>query len=318
MLVALQDLNARIDRTNLRVRNPKRSIFLCGGLISTQPTEKAVLSVRDYIYRIKQAEKRLNATIIRAEIAQQLYRDTTYKDLISFEEDIARIASIVLVISESPGSLAELGAFASEPVIRETLRIIISEAHNGAESFVRYGPIKRVENIDREYVGIFPWRIKKSTGHVVKASIAPHFQAIVRFMKEHTEAVPATFSYASLPLEKAKFFDILWIISLLEAAPPGPLYDAVRLIHNDMTDPQIKNSLYALQVCRWIDTFSYSGRDYFYLPENHDPYHYAFVPGQRLRDVPAKKLEIATEFRGAARIGKEVLRRLQDKRSGAA
>ena len=311
-------MNARIDRLSLRVHRPKHVLFLCGGLISKLPNAKPALSVRDYLYRIRQAEKKLGTSIVLAETAQQLYRDTNYSDLISFEEDIARIASIVLVISESPGSLAELGAFASEPVIRETLRIIISDEHNSAESFVRYGPIKRVENIDRQHIGIFPWRTHKSSGHVIKASIAPHYIEMMRFIRQKIDAIPASSSYNTLSAEKKLFFDIIWLISLLEVPPPEPLYDAVRVIHPDLTDSHIRNCLYSLRVCRWIDTFSYSGRDYFYLPVNRDPFDYAFRAGERVRDVAAKKLEIVSEFQRAVNIGKAVLKRLQEKRKAAA
>lgn len=318
MFDALRDLNVRIDRDSLRVRRPSHSVFLCGGLISKRLDEKAVLSVRDYLYRTRQAGKRLGATVVLAETAQQLYRDTSYSDLISFEEDIARIVSIVLVISESPGSLAELGAFASEPVIRDTLRIIISEDHNSAESFVRYGPIKRIENIDRSHIGIFPWKTHKSNGFIVKASVTPHFKEIVKFIKDKIGDIPSSLAYATLSKEKARFFDILWLISLLEPAPPERLYEAVRLIHPDMNDGHIRNCLYTLRVCRWIETFSYSGRDYFYLPENNDPFDYAFLTGQRPRDVAVQKLTIVTEFHSAVAIGKAVLKRLQDKRKGMA
>jgi hypothetical protein len=55
---------------------------------------------------------------VLAEDAFRLFRDSDYSDLISFEEDLARIASVVLVIAESAGSLAELGAFASNDTIR--------------------------------------------------------------------------------------------------------------------------------------------------------------------------------------------------------
>ena len=233
--------------------------------------------------------------------------------MISFEEDIAKVASIVLVISESPGSLAELGAFSSEPAIRDTLRIIVSEEHSVAESFVRYGPIKRVENLDRANLGIFPWKTHKSSGHLVKASINPHFREIATFIQEKVDAIPNSFSYNLVP-QKAIFFDLVWILSLLEAVPPEPLYEAVRLIHPGMTDNEIRNCLYTLRVCKWVSVFSYSGRDYYFLPENHDPYEYAFLVGRRVRDVAAKRLEIVTEFRREAHIGKAVIKRLIEKR----
>lgn len=197
----LGDLNARLDRNTLRVRRPDHVIFLCGGLISEDADETKAASVRDYIYRLRQGQKRLKGRIVLAETAQQLYRDSSYGDLISFEEDVARISSIVLVISESPGSLAELGAFASEKVIRDALRIIMSEDHAASESFVRYGPVKRVENIDRERIGIFPWRCHAKNGHLVKSSINPHYNELISFINDCVDDISESHLYRTLGQE---------------------------------------------------------------------------------------------------------------------
>jgi len=311
----LRDLNARLDRSALRVRQPHQIIFLCGGLIA-KSDDKSLLSVRDYLHRVRPIEKKVGAAIVLAEVAQQLYRDTTYSDLISFEEDIAKISSVVLVISESPGSLAELGSFSSERIIRQALLVIICEDQSRAESFVRYGPIRRLENGSRSNLGVFPWKTHKSTGFVVKSSISPHYNEIVTFIRGHVSAVPGSFSYSLVP-EKAIFFDIVWLLSLLDTIPPEPLYEAVRLMYPAMADSDIKNHLYVLRVCRWIDVFSYSGRDYYFLPENRDPFDYAFLPGRRVRDVAALKLEIITSFRRDAAISKAVVKRLSEKRKRA-
>lgn len=311
MFEAFQDLCERLDRANLRVRRPKHSVFLCGGLIGGEGTVTA-LSLRDYLYRLKKIEAKIDADFILAEKAQQLYRDTGYKDLISFEEDIAQAASIVLVISESPGSLAELGAFASEPAIRNTLRVIISEKFNLAESFARHGPIKRVENSNRAYVGVFPWRINTSGKKIVKSSANPHIREIIRFVQDRLDELPKTLSYDKLG-EKAKiFYDILWILSLFDLSPPEPLYKSVSLIHPGVSEATLRDILYALKVCKWIDSFSYSGKDYYFLPRNTDPVEYSFKYGKRIRDMSAQKMKISAEFVHHTGISKPIRRRLHE------
>ena len=313
LLGALTDLNDRIDRNALRVRRPKHTVFLCGGVISEDTNQKSVLSIRDYLVRHRNIGKNVSADIVLAETAQQLYRDTNYPDLISFEEDVASIASIVLVISESPGSLAELGAFASEPIIREALRLIVSEKHNDDESFVRYGPVRRIENIDRERIGIFPWRNHKKNNFVVKRSIAPHYREVIRFINDKIEQIPDSHLYRTLGEERL-FYDILWVISLFEAAPPDPLYQAVKVLHPHLHDDDIRKRLYILRTCRWIRSFSYAGRDFSYLQKNIDPYEYAFLPDRRVRDVAATRLAIATEFKDGAQLTPAILKRLAEKR----
>ena len=315
MLDAFENFEARIDREELRVARPSQLVFLCGGLIDSVDDNKKSCSLRDYIIRLKKGARRINAKIVLAETAQQLYRDTNYDDLISFEEDIAHLSSLVLVISESPGSLAELGAFASEEGIRESLRVIISEEHSSAESFVRYGPVRRIENIDRERVGVFPWRTNSKNG-IIKASIDRHFTEMVRWINEHIDAIPETHYYRTIP-ESQIFYDIVWSLSIMEAAPPEPLYEAVRKIHPGLIDSKIKDYLYVLKTCRWVGQFSYSGRDYYYLPENRDPFEYAFQAGERPRDIPAFKVVIAREFHRDARVSRAVMRRLQEIRGEA-
>lgn len=104
----------------------------------------------------------------------------------------------------------------------------------------------------------------------------------------------------------------------MEAAPPEPLYEAMRVLHPHLTDAEIRDKLYVLKTCRWIGRFSYGGRDYYYLRENRDPYEYAFLEGQRPRDVAAFKLPIAREFHAGAGVNAAVMRRLQQVREAEA
>lgn len=314
MFGRLADLIAKLDRDNLRVERPDHPIFLCGGVMNTDAKSTSAWSIRDYLVRLRKIQNKLTGEVILAEAAQQIYRETKYPDLITFEEDIARIASLVLVITESAGSLAELGAFASEPVIRDSLRIMISEDHFGQESFVRYGPVKRVEEIDRERIATFPWRNHKKTGNVVKASIASHYNEICDFVNLHTDDVDNSHLYRTIP-DKQIFYDILWILNILGAVPPGPLYDAVRLIHDNMSDDDIKNKLFSMRICRWVDLFSYSSKDFYYLPKPQDPYDYRYLPGQRVHNLEGEKMAILQEFKDGAKITPNILKRLQEKRA---
>jgi hypothetical protein len=78
------DLNLEL----LRVTRPSKFLFLCGGARETRPKARAA-NLRDYLLRVRPI--RTQHTIILAEEATQLYRDTAYDDLITFEEDIARL-----------------------------------------------------------------------------------------------------------------------------------------------------------------------------------------------------------------------------------
>ena len=108
-----------LDRAKLRLRRPSKFIFFCGGRLTNQ--DGAAASLRYYLLNDRKISGRLDTDVILAERANQLYRDTDYHDLITFEEDIAKISAMILVVAESEGSLAELGAFASNGVTRSSL-----------------------------------------------------------------------------------------------------------------------------------------------------------------------------------------------------
>jgi hypothetical protein len=144
-----------IDRDKLRVRRPTKFVFLCGGVI-LPVADAPYCNLRDYLWR-KAKISEGEISYILAESAQQLYRDSGYKDLVTFEEDVARLCAILLIITESAGSLAELGAFSSNPIISPVLRILVSEHNFNQESFIRWGPIERLMHPIRDRVGVFNW-----------------------------------------------------------------------------------------------------------------------------------------------------------------
>jgi hypothetical protein len=136
---ALAPFIGALNLSRLRLGPPRRFIFFCGGRIDLKSTRP--LSLRDYLHREFVGAKAINdAKFVYAESATQLYRDSKYRDLIAFEEDIAQISDIVLIIGESAGSLTELGAFSMNNAIAPRLKIIIQDKYYDSESFIRYGP----------------------------------------------------------------------------------------------------------------------------------------------------------------------------------
>lgn len=184
----LQDIN----RSKLRVKIPRKFVFFCGGAINPDNEQQA--SLRGYLWKNHRIGDEETSYIL-AEDAQNLFRDSGYKDLITFEEDIARIASVVLVTSESAGSLCEIGAFCANEVVSPVLRVLISENHYNDDSFVRFGPIERLQNTyNRAVIGVFPWEVDQDY-KIIPEKADPHVKAIIRFIEEHVEKSPETKLY---------------------------------------------------------------------------------------------------------------------------
>lgn len=267
-------------------------------------------NLRDYIWRVRGIGQN-GYSFVLAESAQQLYRDSKYDDLITFEEDIARIASVVLVISESAGSLAELGAFCSNPVISPVLRVIISEENFQQESFIRWGPVERVRGADhRERVGVFPWTMSEDDV-LDLPSVEPHYPEIERFIRNHVDAAPSAMLYPD-EAEVAQFYDILWSIYLADAITPAKLLETIRKVHGDLTANSLRRKLYSLMVAKWVAMVPYGGQDYYYLPVQDDPFQYGFIDGTIEKDPVRRVLAVRKEL--FSDIPEGALTRVRDRR----
>lgn len=287
----LEQLYEDLDFGKLRYQRPSRFIFLCGGALSDNTD--AAISMRHYLLKTRKIAPKLKAEIILAETANQLYRDSSYADLISFEEDVARISAMILVIAESAGSLAEVGAFSANDTIRQSLTVLMQTKYADQESFIRYGPIEKIMKEDRERVGFFPWRTNKSGG-VIKTSIAPHVTDIIQLINSIIEKIPQK-SLLHTANEIKTFILIYWIIHLSIAIPMGRIREYLKTICA-LDVPELRKKLYCMRLVGWIDFIHYSNIDYFYCKQSLDPIEYHFKDAVAVTDSVRRKVLVADEI----------------------
>lgn len=283
-----------------RFNTPFRSLFFCGGVRGTG--KERPKSLRDYLFRKRGL--RLKAKIVFAEDANQIYRETKYSDLITFEEDIARIVSSVVVIVESPGSFAELGAFAMNPTISKSLRVIVQTKFSETESFIRFGPIEKMKNDDDDSVAFIPWETKK-TGGIIASSVEGHFSEIRNFIAEGIDAAPKSPLFIA-EYDVRKFYIIYWVLYHSYASSLGTLLWAVNKILPDITTHQLRRYLYCLRLVGWIDRESYVNKDFYFALSSVDPVSYGFPKGSAGREPFARQLAIRKEFEAREQISKYI------------
>lgn len=66
-------------------------------------------------------------------------------DLLSLENLLAGSVHAVVIILESPGAIAELGAFANHKELCDRLVVVVDEKHKKAKSFIALGPLRYLE-----------------------------------------------------------------------------------------------------------------------------------------------------------------------------
>lgn len=310
----LKQLFEDLDKVNLRVSRPTKFVFLCGG--KTDPGKpKHPLSLRQYLLHERSLAGKLDGAIILAETANQLYRDTSYSDLISFEEDIAELSSTVTVITESAGSLAELGAFTGNEKIRSRVSIISQQEFAHAESFVRFGPIERIKNDDEERVAFFPWR-KNSSQLVVKSSASADVGEIANFINRMIAKTPMEESYNSATPGLILHLNIIWLMQLcigLSLTELLALYN--EMFDASVTQSRIKNALYCLQIAKWVDVLEYSNKHYWYTVRDFDPFvKYRYLPGVADTNTFVRRSAAARELLKGLNHPRQVLKHIKARR----
>lgn len=136
-------------KNNIFNKNDYRtSIFLCGADISNVNTTRYKVSQlfedwwSRYFYRIYYPE----------DIFDELLYSSESKDLLSLENLLAKSVDTIIMIPESPGSFAELGAFANDESLRKKMICILDIKYKKNKSFINQGPVKLVKNVNSEHV----------------------------------------------------------------------------------------------------------------------------------------------------------------------
>ncbi|MCL5037341.1 MAG: retron St85 family effector protein [Chloroflexi bacterium] len=77
---------------------------------------------------------------------EELLSKGTMYDLLSLENLLADSVHAVLIVLESPGAIAELGAFANHKKLNNRLIVVVDEKHKKDKSFIMLGPVRHLKN----------------------------------------------------------------------------------------------------------------------------------------------------------------------------
>jgi len=86
------------------------------------------------------------------ELFEEFILSGTQFDLLSLENLLAKNVHTVAIILESPGAIAELGAFANHKDLRDRLVVIIDKKYRKKKSFIMLGPVRYLRNKTRSIV----------------------------------------------------------------------------------------------------------------------------------------------------------------------
>ena len=120
-----------------RFRRLAPVVFLCGAAGSASRD-----ALRNYLSRHAP-----NLGVFNAERVWEHIAARTDCGALKMESDLAALADLVVIIVESPGTFAELGAFSLSDPLRKKVLPIVDRKYQNEPSFLSTGPLKW---IDRE------------------------------------------------------------------------------------------------------------------------------------------------------------------------
>lgn len=146
---SLQHFQETVDASRSRVARLPHRIWLFGGQFA-ESASSPPLSLRDAFNR--SCHQRSHAWIPDISTPED-YPDwlafSGYKDLLLFERDAGFLSRAIVLFVESPGAIAELGAFALDEQLHKKLFVVISRKYREApyrQSFLNLGPLTRIES----------------------------------------------------------------------------------------------------------------------------------------------------------------------------
>lgn len=131
----LEDFFKDMDWGKVRIKRFPKRIFLCGQ--AQCPT-----SIR---YLLQGTPLPEDQYVIAENAMSWTDAKAFASDLLELEEYFASVARIIVIVSESPGSFAEMGAFTSNKKIQKKILIVTQEKHYKSNSFIRYGIIQHLQ-----------------------------------------------------------------------------------------------------------------------------------------------------------------------------
>jgi hypothetical protein len=125
-----------LTSSHYRFRRSDPVVFLCGAEKSTARDELAA-----YLKKFGPS-----ALLFYAETVWELIQSRLTLGALKMESELAALADVIIIIVESPGTFAELGAFSnSELLRRKILPIIDVRFKPPQQSFLALGPVRWIE-----------------------------------------------------------------------------------------------------------------------------------------------------------------------------
>lgn len=215
-LKAVENLKKCIRSRNTFLKADSLVIFVCGAM--TKPDKP---SNRDMFIRYAQKHF-MNFQFFKAEDVFSALQERYYSDLLSLEDTLAEFSDCIIIILESEGAFAELGAFTIKDDLANIVLIINDVRFKTSLSFINQGPIAKADK-----KSIFRPTIHTQLNRILYAE--PEIaERLGRIERKNNERIPLS-SIAEFKSVKRKI-KMLFLLDLIAFCSPLSRQDLIFLL----------------------------------------------------------------------------------------
>lgn len=263
----LEAFASSLDLDASKVINSPSLIFLCGGPVDTKLGADPSLRTL-FNQRLKENHPDLFKRVLLAEEANEWVRiGNHYNNLFELEDDLASLSAVILVFVESPGSIAELGAFCQAPPLREKLVAILEHSHQDDTSFIKAGPVEflRSHNKHGSSVHFLPW-LRRANKHgkrrLLKSAARETVIKFARWLSEYMASLPKEEKFRN---DKTGHHQLLIAdsISLCTIVLKKDIASFLRGLTVKIPSQELDKYLFLLEKLRLIDRTEYGNNTYY-------------------------------------------------------
>lgn len=219
---SIQVIKTVLETNHLKLSAVNQIIFLFGA-----KPNKNNSTAREIFYKYSQKHLK-QYQFLQAEDFFKTFTDDSI-DLLTIEEQLATYTDCVLILLESPGTIAELGAFALNNDLVKIILAVNKIEHKNEESFISLGPLAKVEKVS-------------SFGKVIYAnfkSILKSANAIEERLKNNLRKNSRTIdisTYSKFKDKKNRRFKLLFICDIITLFGPVKKNDLIFILKETYGD----------------------------------------------------------------------------------
>ena len=278
----------QIDRC--KIRQTPGLIFLCGGKTARGGTYR---SARDYFNRHLKKQNPAIASRVRLaeEINEWFQRDNVFPDLLELENYLADLADLTVLFVESPGSIAELGAFANSGDIRPKTLAVLNNLHGSEGSFISDGPTLKISNENEDHVHRYTWNPNDLHSDLTKTEFTQLTTELVTFLQKIEAARPRRSRLT--PTERGHALLLVAdLIRMPGIATTSELLECLSVLECKADRTTLKRYLSVLKSVGFVIPYLRSNQTFFVRTSDRPFIRYAYREGAHLRDQSRIKHEL--------------------------